>query len=172
MKKLRLHMSELPVRRVPPKFIVIHHTACMYALPQIRIDSPRLQISGIYKGALEQKGFDVNYHYVIDRIENEFIPIVSRPLATLCDFIDIKDEINLRAIHIAVMGSYDLKIPEKRLYEILAYRVINPLVRLFKIPMNKVVFHKEVSENKQQTCPGEFLEKNIMIAKMRSYIIK
>ena len=127
---------------------------------------------GIYKGVLEQKTADVNYHYIIDKIQDEYVPIITRPFIYLCEWDDIHADINKRAIHVALMGSYDFKIPEKRCYEILAFRVLNPFMKMFHIAPNKIKFHNEVSDNKDLSCPGDFIDKEIVISMVRRFVIK
>jgi len=76
------------------------------------------------------------------------------------------------SIHLALMGSYDFKIPEKRLLEILAFRLINPMLKLFSLSPSRVYLHREVSENKELSCPGEFVDKAVIISMIRKYLIK
>ena len=70
------------------------------------------------------------------------------------------------------MGSYDFKIPEKRCYEILAFRVLNPFMKMFHIAPNKIKFHNEVSDNKDLSCPGDFIDKEVVISMVRRFVIK
>jgi hypothetical protein len=170
--KIPLRPSRLTVRRQTVKWIIIHHTAELYPAPESKIDNPKYQLPGINKGVLEQKTADINYHYIIDKIKDDYAPIICRPFIYLCEWDDIHADINKRAIHVALMGSYDFKVAEKRLYEILAFRVLNPFMKMFHISPNKIKFHNEVSDNKDLTCPGDFIDKEVVISMVRRFVIK
>ena len=169
--KIQLRPSLLKVRRQTVKWIIIHHTAELYPQESARIDNAKFQIPELYKGVLEHKTGDINYHYVIEKIKEDYHVITMRPFSYLCEWEDIDMNINNRAIHIAILGEYNFKVPESRLYDILAYRVINPLLKLFHLNPSKIKLHNEVSSNKT-TCPGEFFDKDILIAKVRRFFIK
>lgn len=172
MPKIILNPSRLTVRRKSIKWIVIHHTAELYEMPEVKIDNDKYQMNGIFKGVMELKAADVNYHYVVEKIKGDYIAIATRPLVYLCDWDDIDEEINSRAIHIAAMGNLDFQIPPNRLYEILAYRLVNPLLRLYKLTPDKVKLHKEVSNDSNVYCPGEFFDKGRLIAQTRRFVVK
>jgi hypothetical protein len=171
--KIPFKIGLLEVRHIFPKYIIIHHSFCTYSVnPLLKIDNPSLQIPKLGLEVLEQKTPDINYHVIMEQIGEDFYPILARPLNTICTFDDIDSSINKLSIHVAVLGSYDLKIPTPRLYEVLAYRVINPLSRSFRIPEKRIKLHYEVSNNKEQTCPGAFLDKDVIIAMRRKYMKK
>lgn len=172
MPKIILRPSLLKIRRKPIKWLIIHHTAEMYEMTEAKIDNPKYQMPGIFKGVLELKQADVNYHYVVEKVKEDYVAIATRPLPYLCDWEDIPDDINKRAAHLAILGNYDFKIPPKRLYEILAYRLVNPMVKLFKITPSKIKLHKEVSTDSDVVCPGEFFDKDRLIAQTRRFVIK
>jgi len=170
--KIPLRPSRLTVRRQTVKYIIIHHTAELYPAPESKIDNAKYQMPGLFKGVLEDKTADVNYHYVIDKIKDEYVPIVCRPFIYLCEWDDIHDDINKRSVHVALMGNYGYKVPEKRLYEILAFRVLNPFMKMFHITPNKIKFHNEVTNIKDLTCPGDFIDKEVVISMVRRFVIK
>lgn len=172
MAKILLRPSLLKVRRQSVKWIIIHHTAEMYLNPSVRIDNPQYQMPGIFNGVLELKQGDVDYHYVVEKIKDDYVGIVTRPFPYLCEWEDIPVNINNRAVHIGILGNLDFQIPPMRLYQILAYRLVNPMLKMFGIPPSKVKLHKEVSDDKEVYCPGEFFEKSRLIAQVRRYIIK
>jgi len=170
--KIPLRPSLLKVRRESVKWIIIHHTAELYKNPEARIDNPKYQMPALFKGVLEKKEGDVNYHYVIEKIKEEYVPIVCRPFVYLCDFDDIDSNINNRAIHVAMLGSLDFRVPEKREYEILAYKLLNPFMKMFGLSPSKIKFHREVSNIKDLTCPGDFIDKEVVISMVRRFVIK
>lgn len=170
--KIPFKPSLLKIRRESVKYIIIHHTIELYKDPDSKIDNPKYQLPGLFKGVLEKKQADVNYHYVIEKIKEDFIPIICRPLPYLCEFEDINPNINNRSIHISFLGTFDFKIPEKREYEVLAFRLLNPMLKMFRLSPSKIKLHNEVSNNKDLTCPGIFFNKEIMIAMTRKFLVK
>lgn len=170
--KLQLRPSLLTVRRQSVKWIIIHHTAELYPQPAARIDNAKFQLPELYKGVLENKSGDINYHYVIEKIQEDYHPIVTRPFVYLCDWNDIDVNINNRAIHVALLGSYDFKVPEVRMYEVLAYRVLNPFLKMFHLSPNKIKFHRDVSSNEDLTCPGDFMDFGRVEALVRRFVVK
>ena len=170
--RIPLRPSRLKVRRTKVKYIIIHHTSEIYPAPESRIDNNKYQVQALFGNVLENKDADLNYHYIIDKIKEDYVPIVCRPFVTLCDWDDIDPNINNAAVHVAMMGSYDFKIPEKRLYEIMAFRILNPMLKMFALAPNRIKFHNEVSSNKELTCPGEFIDKEVVISMVRRFVIK
>ncbi len=101
--RIPLRPSLLNRRRQSVKWIILHHTAEMYEQPESRIDNPKYQMPGLFKGVLEKKQGDVNYHYVIDMIKGDYNVIITRPFVYLCDWEDIDLNINNRSINVALL---------------------------------------------------------------------
>lgn len=171
---MRIHLrpSRLKIRRQSVKWIIVHHTAELYKQPEVQVDNPKFQMDGIVTGVHTDKQADINYNYVIDRIKEDWWPIVTRPIVYLCEWDDISPDINNRAVHVALLGSYDLKIPTTRLYEVLAYRLLNPMLKLFNIAPNRIKLHRDVSSNKELSCPGDFFKEEKLITLVRKFVIK
>jgi hypothetical protein len=170
--KIQLRPSLLKVRRQSVKWIIIHHTAELYEQPAARIDNSQFQSPELFKGVLEDKSGDVNYHYVLEKIKEDYYPIAMRPFVYLCDWPDIDLNINNRAIHVALLGSYDFKVPDKRLYEVLAYRLLNPFMKMYGLNPKRIKFHRDVSNDKDLTCPGDFMDMSRVEALVRRFVIK
>lgn len=169
--KIPLRPSRLTVRRQTPRWIILHHTSEIYDIPSVRIDNKKFQMTGLNKGVLEKKQADINYHYIVEKIKDDYYPIAARPFVYLCEWEDIDLNVNNRAIHVALMGNYDFKIPEKRLYEILAFRLLNPFMKMFALAPNRIKMHSEVS-NKDITCPGTFVDPAIVQSMVRRFVLK
>lgn len=169
--RIPLRPSLLLVRRQSVKWIIIHHTAEIYDWPEAKIDNNKYQLPGLIKGVLEKKQGDINYHYVIEKVKDDYIPIVTRPFVYLCEWDDIDPNINKRAIHVGLLGSYDFKIPQQRLYEVLAFRVLNPMIKMFGISPNRIKLHRDVS-SEDITCPGEFVDHGRIISQIRRFVVK
>ncbi|RLD66652.1 MAG: hypothetical protein DRI84_04360 [Bacteroidetes bacterium] len=172
MAKIILMPSRLKIRRQSVKWIIIHHTAEMYDNPEARIDNTKYQLPGIFKGVLEKKQGDVNYNYVVEKVKEDYIAIATRPTPYLCEWPDIDNVINDRAVHVALLGNYDLKIPQKRLYDILAYRVLNPMMKIYNLSPKRIKLHKDVSNDDDIYCPGEFVDYGRIITATRRFVIK
>ena len=170
--KLPIRQSRLEIRRTKIKYIVIHETVCQYEAPQSKIDNQKFQITGLIGNVLEKKQADLNYHFILDFIKDDYQVITARPFVATCDYDDIDSKINKAALHVALMGSYDFKIPDDRLYEILAYRLLNPLMKFFPINMSRVYLHSELSSNKEETCQGTFFNKERLVSMIRRFVIK
>ncbi len=170
--KIPLRPSWLKIRRQSVKWIIIHHTAELYDIPSARIDTPKYQLPALFKGVLEKKQGDINYHYVVEKVKEDYVAIMTRPFVYLCEWDDIDDNINNRAIHVAALGSYDFKVPEMRMYQVMAYRVLNPMLKLYGISPKRIKFHNEVSSNKDLSCPGDFMDMGRVISQVRRFVIK
>ena len=170
--KIPLKPSMLMLRRQSVKWIIIHSTIEACDLPNAKIDNAKYQTPSLFKSVLEKKQGDVNYHYVIEKIEEDYIPIVFRPFPYLCEWDDIPNDINNRALHVALLGSYDFKIPTKRCYEILAYRLLNPFMKMYGLSPSRIKLHKDVSNDKEITCPGDFVDYAIIESMVRKFVLK
>lgn len=172
MPKLHYRPSLLEVRTGKVQFIVLHHTRCTYPQETMKIDNTKYQTAYLSKAVMGGSDADINYNFIVEQIEDDVQVIMVRPFVYKCNFDDIHPDVNNHAVHVAMMGSYDMKIPSKRFYETLAYRCLNPLVRLFHINVDRIKFHSEVSTNKEQTCPGLFVDKEVIQSQVRRFIIK
>ncbi len=170
--KIPFKPSRLKVRHKSPKWIILHHTSELYKQPDVSVDNPKFQLTGIMNGVLELKQADVNYHFVIERIKEDYHAITMRPLVYICEWDDIDTNINNLAVHIALLGNYDFMIPERRCYEVLAYKLLNPMLKMFQLNMQRIKFHRDLSSNKDLTCPGDFVDPVVIEAMVRRFVIK
>jgi len=168
----RLNPARLTVRRAPIQWLILHHTAELYPAPSAQVDNAQFQLPALYNNALEKDDVDLNYHFVIEMIKDDYYVMTTRPFVYLCDWDDIDPNINKRSIHAALLGSYDFKIPAPRLLEVLSFRLINPLIKMFNITPNRVKLHRDVSNDKDLTCPGDFVSMDKVISLTRKYVIK
>jgi len=167
-----LKPSLLKIRRRPIKYIILHHTRELYPQSDLVLDNPKFQMKSLYNAVLEDKTPDINYNFVIEEVKKEVFVYMTRPFVYLCEWDDISDDINNAAIHIAFLGSYDLKIPSPRMYEIAAFRVISPFLKAYGLPTKRILLHSEVSNSEDVTCPGVFFSKNIIISMAKRYLVK
>lgn len=172
MSKIVLRPSLLKIRRLSLRWIILHDTYEIYKRPELEIDNSRYQFPFLTRQVTQQKAIDINYHYIIEKSGDDFIAIASRPLLYLCDWPDIDPSVNNRSIHIAFLGSYEYKIPELRSYQIAAYRVITPIMKLYALAQSRLKTHSEVSNNKELKCPGQFFDKDLLISQVRRFWIR
>ena len=160
-----------PFRRMP-KYIILHDVGCSAAnISEVRLDTAKFQTN-----LLRAKQFtlnmepDLNFHYVLERIGEDYEVILGRPFAVDCTYPDIPTNYR-NSIHVCLMGSYDYDIPDDRLYKKLSYNILSPASKIFKIPPNRIVLHSEVSIDKELACPGSFFNKDTMIAHFKSMLL-
>jgi len=171
--KIQYRPSLLKPRSGKVQFLILHHTRCLYPQETIAIDNQKYQFPALSKAVLENKSGDINYNFVAEQIKDDVQIFTAKPFVYSCHFDDIPLEIENHSIHIALLGSYDFKIPSKRMYETLAYRCLNPLVRVFHIPVKNIKLHSEVSTNPdKQTCPGLFVDKAVIISQVNRFVVK
>ncbi len=141
-----------------PQYIVLHHTAeFVRGVPKFAFDTPKSQATDFINYSFKVlKKPETMYHFLIDRQGDDYNVIVSQPLLTRCEYDDL-DEQYQTSIHIGLIGDYNNDIPPNRLYRVIAYRLLAPLMRLFYLKENNIVFHSSIS-NEVVSCPGEFID--------------
>lgn len=152
-----------------PQAVIIHHSACKLSLPELEMDKTTFQT-----GKLHTLNYSVNheketgFNFIVERVGNDFHVICSQPLMTKCEFHDI-DEKYWRSVHVCLMGNYNKDIPMNRMYSVLSYRILAPLMRLFIIKEEDILFHSTIS-NEEITCPGEFVNKEKLLMNLRNVL--
>lgn len=164
-----LRPSRLKFQERWPLYIIVHHTHCKYPeFHTVSKDTDAYQTTKLVKYAFRTYQEDLEYHYIVEKNNNEVAISVGKPLFTVSKFPDIPDEFNNNAIHIAILGNYDLDFPDVFLYNSMVYRLLLPFARVFKIKEKDIFFHKELSLDVKQTCPGEFSKKVFLDRKFRT----
>ena len=87
-------------------------------------------------------------------------------MLTICEYEDIQVEYH-KDIHIGLIGDYDNDYPPRRLYRVLAYRLLSPLMRLFYMDEDDILLHSAISTTSGLTCPGEFIEMTLIKSQLR-----
>ncbi|MCK5018464.1 MAG: N-acetylmuramoyl-L-alanine amidase [Candidatus Peribacteraceae bacterium] len=139
-----------------PQRVIIHHTACKVDTGSTHMDTSKFQTSDYHNINFQRTKQETGFHFIVEKVKNDFQAVVSQPLLSLCEFEDL-DEKYWRDIHVALMGNYDEDLPPNRLYRVLAYRVLVPLTRLFLINEKEILFHSTISNDPDISCPGEFV---------------
>lgn len=170
--KLPYRPKSLPPSERRFSAIIIHDVSCQYEdLVEFMKDTPKFQVGRMRSMSFVLDGeYDVNYHFIVEKINDDYEAIVGRPLFAKCIYPDIPD-MYMYSIHVAAMGDFDADNPEDRLYQALAYKVIIPMMRLFRISPNRVVLHRDVSTDETIGCPGKFFRKNLLDSYIKSWKI-
>lgn len=159
--------SDLKFSSKRPKHIIIHDTAELAA--DITQDEDPFQIPTVQKKIYNfNKDHRLGYHLIIDRFKSDYYPTVCQPLFTDCVWEDM-DPIYHSGIHVAFLGNYDYDMLMDRAYKVLAFQILVPLSRYFRIPWENIVLHKEISNDKTVNCPGEFFDRVRMQEYFRTY---
>jgi len=153
-----------------PPSIIIHHTACRIKATEVAMNKATFQTHKyhILNYKLRERK-ETGFNFIIDRFKNDYQAVVSQPLMTLCKYEDL-DERYWKAIHVGLMGNYDEDIPMNRMYKVLAYRVLAPVMRLFMLKEEDIIFHSTISHDDTITCPGEFMDMSKIIMSLRSVL--
>lgn len=160
-------------RTKPVRYIIIHDLNCQFSdANDFFSDSQRFQISKLRTRNFVLTGeTDLNYHFVVEKINDDYETVVGRPLNALCDYPDIKAPYS-DAIHIAVLGNFDIDVPPDRLYKQLAYRAVSPLIATYRLNINKVLLHHQVSDDESsKQCPGQNFDYNKFLASLKVMLI-
>ena len=134
------------------KYIVIHHS--------LTEDGKTVSWSAIRKYHKEMLGWsDIGYHMGVEDIYGEYEVLVGRPLTrpgAHCTHLDM----NRQGIGICFVGNYDVIKPSMGMILIAMNRIIIPLCKLYGIPWNNIIGHREAGAPK--TCPGLLYDMDVL----------
>ena len=151
-----------------PKYIILHHTEELELNSgSVLFDKPTFQFNNLQKNYYQLDNLYLPYHFVIEKVGDEYHPIVSAPLLTKIEFLDLDTEYQ-EGVHIALLGNYNADNVDLKLYDVLTLRVIIPLMKTFRIEEKNILFHSEVSFLRNSTCPGEFFSRPKLISSIRT----
>ena len=156
------------------KYIILHDTNCKCSeFNDFKLDRAQFQ-TNLLRERLRQKNkwFELPYHFVTEKVIDDYQTIVGRPLQYSCqDCYPNMDRIFSRyGIHICVMGNFNLMIGDTRMYQQLCYRALTPVMKQYRIPKGNIYFHGEV-ENGCIDCPGFNFSKNHLKAYIQPFMI-
>jgi len=151
-----------------PPAVIIHHSACRFNIPELEMDKTTFQTDKLHNINYSKRRKETGFNFIVERVRNDFHVICSQPLMTQCEYQDI-DEKYWRGVHICLMGNYNKDIPMNRMYKVLSYRILAPLMRLFIIKEEDILFHSTIS-NEDISCPGEFMNKEKLLMSLRNVL--
>jgi hypothetical protein len=155
----------------PHRYIIIHDTGTdITNEAEMVLDNASFQIGKLRAQNMVLNGeFDLNYHFVVEKIKDDYETLFGRPLNAICEYDDIVAPYDA-SIHVAVMGNYNFDIPDDRMYKQLAYRVLGPMMTFFRIDRSRILLHSEVSDD-QPECPGTNFNKERLMSYVRTLVI-
>jgi len=156
-----------------PKYIVLHGTGCIGKDDQILKQDMKnkFQLPYLKKDTITMEGqIDVPFHFVIEHIGPDYEPMMMYPLSSPIDYFS-KVNNNERSIHVCMFGNFNVDMAKPRLYEILSYRVLAPIMYWFRIPQSHIMLHSEV-DKAHKDCPGEMFFKDILYSKLNKYLLR
>ena len=151
-----------------PKYIVIHDVSCMAASSaKVRLDNANPQTNDLRTiEYTQQMQPDLNYHFIVEKIKEDYEVLLGRPMAVHCDYDDIPTPYNF-AFHVCLMGNYNYDIPDVRFYKKICYNILAPMMKLYKINPNRIYLHSELTTTEAE-CPGEFFDKQRLLNYLKS----
>lgn len=140
-----------------PSNIILHSSACEHIknISEVKYDKNSFQSDKFQLYHYAKHKTETNVHFIIEKSGNDFFVVVSQPLMTLCKYEDL-DPKYYKDVHILFLGDYNLDMPMNREYDVLAYRILNPIMRTFLIDEDNILLHNVISNDKNCSCPGEF----------------
>lgn len=157
-----------------PKYIIIHDSNCLNHTDAALLTMTSQPSIGSLKvnNIVKDGDSDYNYHFIVDKIGEDYEVIAGRPMSYHCNFDGI-DKAYEDSIHVIILCDLNVDMPDNRLYKILAYRCLAPLVKMLKIasdPSKAVFFHDEIETKTDIRCPGDFLAKELLLSQIRRYL--
>lgn len=156
---MKIQYKPIYLPRAPKRYryIVIHDVNCMCEkFNDFRNDTSIFQTNKL-RARLRQdkKWFELPYHFVCEKINDDFETISARPIHYSCeDCYPNMDKLYSRfGIHICVMGNFNVMVGDTRMYQQMCYRAITPMMKTFRIYKSNIVLHGEIEPSEIQ-CPG------------------
>ena len=144
------------------RWIVIHSTNCRYPFPKLKFIDDKFQTNQILFGASLDGEDDSIFHVVIDKVKDDYYPIFLKPLHYTYTGFNIKNTQINNGLHICIIGDLNQVKPDTRLYDVLAYRVLSPLMYIFRIPRRNVLLHRH-------DCPGKLFDLQYLMSLLKKY---
>jgi len=114
--------------------------------------------------------FDMPFHFLCDKIDQDYETVMCTPFCYRCIYDDIPSEFDV-SIHIAIAGNYSLVQPTQRAYQQIGYRSVASVMKWFSIPFGHIFLHNEVSQDKDNACPGKFFDKPKFMAAIKPMVL-
>lgn len=152
------------------QYVIIHDFSCQFPdIDKAKVDDKKIQMQGVrVYNWLFKNSFELPYHFVCEKIGDDFETMMARPFCYYCQYEDIPSQY-LNSVHVALSGNYNIISPTQRTYQQIAYRPIASIVRWFNMSLNNVFFHWEVSTNNSLHCPGDAFKREKFQSAIHQY---
>lgn len=161
---------------VRPTSIIIHDSNCLnHSDSTLVVDGPQTGMGALKSINISRDSLkDINYHFIVDRLGNDYEIITGRPINTYCKHDDIDSPFK-NSLHVIILSDLNVEVPETRFYQVLAYRCLAPMIRMLKMggnPDSIIKFHDEVKtkDSNNIKCPGDFLVRELLVSQTRRYL--
>jgi len=169
---MRVPFKPVYLKKAYKKFmyIIIHDYSCKFGTLN-KVDTKGISVQDVRNyNWIWYNEFELPYHFICEKIGQDFETVMCRPLSYYCEYEDIPS-VYLPSVHIAIAGNYNVIAPEQRAYQQIGYRSIASIMRWFSIPISNIKMHWEVSADKTIHCPGDLFDKDKFLANIRSLIL-
>lgn len=155
-------------------YIIIHDCNCMAErFPEFKIDNVQFQTNRL-RGRIfqDKKLFELPYHFVCEKVIDDWQTIVGRPLQYSCEdvYTDLDKNFSRFGIHICIMGNFNYMASETRMYQQICYRALTPVMKQYRIPKGNIFLHGELNPQKLD-CPGFNFSKQHLKAYIQPFLI-
>ena len=136
------------------RYIVVHHS--------LTKDGETVSWGAIEHYHVAARGWrDIGYHAGVELVGGGYYALIGRNVNEAAAAVKEMD-MNELALHVCVVGNFDVTPPDKADLAVLARRVVIPWMTMFGIPAEHVIGHRDVGlmagydwrEGKYQSCPG------------------
>ena len=129
------------------EFIMVHHS--------LTKDGTTVSWPAIRRYHMEQGWKDIGYHAGIELVNDHLEALYGRPEsepAAACK----EQRMNSRALHLCIVGNFDLVSPSDALLEFAARIVVKPWLHRYRLGVASIVGHRDFAHYK--SCPGTMFD--------------
>ncbi|NPB00395.1 MAG: N-acetylmuramoyl-L-alanine amidase [Crenarchaeota archaeon] len=160
-----------PFRPHKPLALVLHSCICACDFPIVKIDTPKMQQQIVREtNVMLYMEPDCVFHYIVELVGKDYEVFIQRPFLYTSPYFNIPgNNIYNSAIHIGIMGNYNVQKPVARMYDVLAYRLIAPLLYQYGLDQTKVFRHQDIDPKVAKTCPLSKIDMAYLKQRVQAY---
>ena len=163
--------AKLQLRTKTPQYIIIHSTNCRCPFPSLRQDTKDFKTDSVIACNVElDQEQDCIFHYIIDKIHDDYYVIIGRPEYYKYTGFNFKNSAFEESLHICIIGDYNQVKAPTRLYEVLSYRLLARLLYQNNMPVSNILLHSDI--DKSVSCPGSFFDKILLINTLKRFRVR
>lgn len=134
----------MKIRTVAPTHIIVHHS--------LTKDGDTVSWGAIQDYHTQTEGWDdIGYHAGVERINGRVYAMIGRGEQYVAAAVK-EANMNTFALHVCVVGNFDIEPPTPEVLNVLVNRVIKPWMQEYKIPTTRIKGHRDFASYK--SCPG------------------